>query len=87
MFPLKPPVPKKFIEDIKLVNFPIFNENGTILEENEWPSLQAIFNGKHIIVKNSNDISHLSKCVSHIIIVSLNFFLGSCTYLFLFFQH
>lgn len=71
MFPLKPPVQKKSIKDAKLINLPIFNENGTILEENEWPSFQAIFNGKHIIVEDENDISCLHNFVSYIIIANL----------------
>lgn len=71
MFPLKPPVQKKSVKNAKLINLPIFNENGTILDGNKWPSFRAIFNGKHVIVEDVNDISCLSNFVSHIIIANL----------------
>ncbi|CAH1736013.1 unnamed protein product [Aphis gossypii] len=59
MLPLKPPVPKKNVKNIKLVNFPIFDENGEILDPNAWPKYQGIFNGRVIIINDLNDKSRL----------------------------
>lgn len=63
MLPLKPPAPKKNVKNIKLVNFPIFDENGDILDPNAWPKYKGIFNGRVIIIKNLNDKSRLSNLV------------------------
>lgn len=64
MLPLKPPAPKQCLKNIKLINFPIFDDNGEVLDKNSWPSYKGIFNGKDIIIKDLNDISRLSCMVS-----------------------
>lgn len=68
MLPLKPPALKtRKCKNIKLINFPIFDENGKILDNNSWPKFQGIFNGKAIIVNDLNDISRLRNMVSKLL--------------------
>lgn len=63
MLPLKPPASKKCMKNIKHINFPIFDDNGEIFDINTWPSYNGIFNGKDIIIKDTNDILRLSYMV------------------------
>jgi len=63
MLPLKPPAPKKNVNNIKLIDFPIFDESGDILDQNAWPKFQGIFNGNVIIINDSNDKSRLCNLV------------------------
>lgn len=74
MLPLKPPASKKKLKDVKLINFPICDPNGEVLDENNWPTFHGTFNGKVIIVKQTSDISRISNMVSKIIVPT--FFLG-----------
>jgi len=68
MLPLKPPALKtKKSKNIKLINFPIFDENGKILDDNSWPTFKGIFNGKAVIVNDLNDISRLRNMVSKLL--------------------
>lgn len=66
MLPLKPPAPKKKLKDVKLIHFPICDQDGDVLNENEWPIFQGIFNGNVIIIKHPKDISRISNMVSKI---------------------
>jgi len=63
MLPFKPPVLKKNVKDIKLIDFPIYDESGDILDQNAWQKYQGIFNGKVIIVNDLNDKSRLCNLV------------------------
>jgi hypothetical protein len=69
MLPLKPPVSKKNLKDIKFLIYPIYDENGKIFDESSWPKYQGIFNGRIIVVNDSNDISRLCNLVGNIVIV------------------
>lgn len=68
MLPLKPPALKKNVKNIKLIDFPIYDENGEILDQNSWPKYEGIFNGKIIIINNLNDKSRLCNMVCKILI-------------------
>lgn len=69
MLPLKPPVPKKNAKNIKLIDLPIFDRNGEVLDEKAWPNFQGVFNGKVILIKELEDRIQLSNFVSKIIFV------------------
>lgn len=71
MLPLKPPVLKKKLKDVKLINFPICDQNGHVLDENEWPTIQGIFNGNVVIIKHTHDISRISNMVCKIIKIDI----------------
>lgn len=63
MIPLKPPAPKTTVTNIKLIDFPIFDENGDILDQHLWPKFKGIFNGKVIIINDKSDSSRLCNMV------------------------
>lgn len=67
MLPLKPPVSKINLKGITLINFPVVDDDGKILNENSWPKFHGIFNGNVVIVNDSNDKSRLSCLVRKII--------------------
>lgn len=69
MLPLKPPVSKQNLKDIKILIYPIYDKNGEIFNENAWPKYQGIFNGRIIVVNDSNDISRLCNLVGKIVFV------------------
>lgn len=70
MLPLKPPKLKKKIKNINIkpVNYPIFDKNGEMYDENSWPIYNGTFKEKVVIIEDSNDILHLSNLVSQLII-------------------
>lgn len=68
MLPLKPPVSKKNVKNIKFIDFPIFDEKGDILDQNSWPKYQGVFNGKVIIINDINDKSRLCNLVCKLFI-------------------
>lgn len=66
MLPLKPPTLKSKNARGKnqLSNFPLVDVDGILSDENTVPMYHGIFNGKVIIIQNSNEQTNLVNLVS-----------------------
>lgn len=73
MLPLKPPAQKKNAKNVKLIDLPIFDSNGEVLDEHAWPNFQGVFNGKVVVIKELEARIQLSNFVSKIIDIPIFF--------------